>query len=266
MSRRDEIPIIWLHGFMGAASDLSPFASDLEDSHRCILVELPAHGSSASVPALSIENAADSVAHQILSADASNAVVVGYSLGGRVALSLANRHPELVRALILESASPGIVGTEARRKRRRHDARVASQLAGVTEQAGMRRFVASWYRQPVFASLRSRPELMRRLVSVRATPQAVAAVRSLAAALEAFSPGRMHALWEALPRIVSPERPTLFIAGEQDGKYQAIGRRMAAAAPGLQFCSLKGAGHIGHFERPQAYATAIQQFLDILSK
>ena len=74
--------------------------------------------------------------------------VVGYSMGGRVALSLAVAHPDRVASLLLVGASPGLAEAEERAARIKADEALARQI----EQDGLERFVDYWMALPLFAS------------------------------------------------------------------------------------------------------------------
>jgi 2-succinyl-6-hydroxy-2,4-cyclohexadiene-1-carboxylate synthase len=156
-----------------------------------LLVDLPAHGGSVDVAAVSVEHTADAVAATMRSVGIASATVVGYSLGARIALSVAARHRALVYDLIIESGSPGIVGTEERSRRRAADASLAARLS--TSQP--HEFLRFWYGQPVFRSLRRDQALLARLANSRQIPDRT----RMATALRAFSPGQQKPNWNVLP-------------------------------------------------------------------
>ena len=80
------------------------------------------------------------------------AIYVGYSMGGRLCLRLALDRPELVRALVLVSASPGIVNAAERAARVEAD----EVLADSVERDGVDTFLATWLAQPMFATVPAR--------------------------------------------------------------------------------------------------------------
>jgi pimeloyl-ACP methyl ester carboxylesterase len=89
-------------------------------------------------------------------------MVVGYSMGGRLALYLALRHPERCSRLFLESASPGIDATEREARRRSNEEKVLR-----LESGNLASFLDDWYRQPLFASLTRREGLLQKTIGAR---------------------------------------------------------------------------------------------------
>jgi pimeloyl-ACP methyl ester carboxylesterase len=93
-------PLLLVHGFGGAAWNFSELAP-LLPGRRLIIPDLPGHGASSPLPAPTLTGFADVLA-EILDQPVD---VLGHSLGGVVALRLAERHPELVRSLVLAAAA-----------------------------------------------------------------------------------------------------------------------------------------------------------------
>ncbi len=92
--------LVCLHGFLGSGDNLWPLADHLKDSHRCILMDLRGHGRSPHGGPYTLEGMADDVAETLASDGIASAAVLGHSLGGKVALALALRHPALVQRVI----------------------------------------------------------------------------------------------------------------------------------------------------------------------
>lgn len=177
--------------------------------------------------------------------------LVGYSMGGRLALAYAVRNPGRVRRLVLESASPGLVTEEQRSARRDADEALAHRL----ERDGMAAFVEHWEALPLFESQRALPEdvrARRRAQRLRNHPA------SLAASLRGLGTGSMPSYWGSLPRLGVP---VLVLVGGLDRKFTEIGRRMADALPSATLAVVPDAGHAVHLERPEAWLEAVVPFL-----
>jgi len=242
--------LCFLHGFMGASSDWTPIVEELEDRFHCLAVDLPGHGQSLGQPdeMHSVEGATEAVVEVLEAEDVDSCVLVGYSMGGRVALSLALRFPGLVERLVLESASPGLRTEAERADRRTVDADRAARI-----EADLEAFLADWYRQPLFASL-ARHDLVDEMVRTRSEndPQ------ELARALRGMSPGRQTSFWDQLDEI---ECPTLVLTGALDDKYMTITETTAARIDPARYVVIPDAGHNVHAERPSAFLNALRRYL-----
>jgi 2-succinyl-6-hydroxy-2,4-cyclohexadiene-1-carboxylate synthase len=177
--------------------------------------------------------------------------LVGYSMGGRVALHFAAAFPERVRRLVLESASPGLATEQERHTRRMTDEALAERVLAVGVQA----FVDEWEAQPLFASRRDiDPRIRERQRALRLAHDAA----SLAATLRGLGTGSLPSLWGKLPEIAVP---TLLVVGALDTKYVDVARAMADAMPDARVVEVRRAGHTVHLERPDAWLAAVTEFL-----
>jgi 2-succinyl-6-hydroxy-2,4-cyclohexadiene-1-carboxylate synthase len=172
-------------------------------------------------------------------------VLCGYSLGGRVALHVALAHPERVSRLVLVASTAGIEDPAMRAERRAADERLAADA----ERGTIEDFADRWSRQPLFAGTPPAAAAHWRADILRNDPRALAAV------LRGIGAGVMEPLWDRLAELDG--MPVTIIAGERDGRYAAIGRRLAAALPGARLLLVPGAGHGLPREAPQAVAAAI---------
>ena len=97
-------PLILLHGGLGAIEMFGPNLPALAERHRVVAVDLQGHGRTADVDRpISVETMAEDIAALIKKLGLEKPDVMGYSLGGGVALLVAARHPELVRKLVAVS-------------------------------------------------------------------------------------------------------------------------------------------------------------------
>jgi 2-succinyl-6-hydroxy-2,4-cyclohexadiene-1-carboxylate synthase len=246
--------LLLLHGFTGSAATWSRFVPQLAARRRTIAVDLIGHGGSVSPPDPARYRMERCVADLTALLDAlvvERADVLGYSMGGRVALHLAAAKPERIRSLILESSSPGIADAAERNTRAAAD----DALADSIERDGLAGFVDRWERLPLFATQAALPNATReqlRRQRLRNNP------RGLANSLRGMGAGRQESLWQRLPTL---NTPTLLIAGELDAKYRAITGRMSEILPQAQVKIAPGAGHAVHLEQPEAFLDAVLQFL-----
>jgi 2-succinyl-6-hydroxy-2,4-cyclohexadiene-1-carboxylate synthase len=217
-------------------------------------VDLPGHGESVGLlrEAYTTEGAIRTVLDLLDELDIGPPAIVGYSMGGRLALYLALRHPERCAGLFLESASPGIESAAERRARREADEERASHL-----EQDFGTFLEDWYRQPLFASLARHQGLMESMIEARARNDP----GELARSLRGTGAGRGPSLWGELAEL---RVPALAVAGALDEKFVEVSRRMADLNPRLRTVIVPGAGHNVHLEAPEAYLSLLQDFLEIL--
>lgn len=241
-----------LHGFTGSASEWGEIVIEglRAAGYRPVALDLPGHGERAGElegDAYTLEAALAS----IHAAHADESPVVGYSMGGRVALHLVNRYPGRVSKLVLESASPGLRSERERAKRRTAD----EELAGRIVRDGLDSFLEAWEALPIFATQAVLPAETRASVRDRRLKNDIG---SLAAALRGLGTGTLPSLWERLPEIVVP---TLVIVGELDPKFTEVGRRMVERMPGAYLEIVPRVGHNVHLEAPDVWCEVVSGFL-----
>ncbi len=242
------IPLVALHGFLGRGSDWADLSARLPGIWL-VAPDLPGHGDALGLPdsAFSMEGAAAAVLDTLDACGIERAALLGYSMGGRLALYLALHAPDRFTHVVLESASPGL-RTEAERAQRRHvDAERAAEI-----QRDLSGFLERWYAMPLFA------------ITPAATRQALVQARransptGLARSLAGMGTGAQPALWEKLPHL---SVPALALAGASDPKFVRIAREMAALNPRIRIEAVPGAGHTAHTDAPKAFAYHVRRFL-----
>lgn len=251
-SSRVSGPLTLLHGFAGSSASWGQETLErLSARVEVRALDLPGHGRQVGGDRESRFTLASTL--DGISADrAGEGPLLGYSMGGRIALHYALREPTRVTRLVLESASPGIADPEERQARREAD----EELAAWIEAEGISAFVERWEALPLFASERALPEGVRaRARAVRLSNDAA----GLAASLRGLGTGALPSLWDSLSTL---HVPTLVLVGGLDSKFCEIGERMAALLPNAQLVVVEEAGHRVHLERPEAWAEAVLGFLE----
>lgn len=233
--------VVLVHGFTQTLAAWDPLAQVLADTFQVVRVDLPGHGGSAGVDMTFAETAT------AIGDAGGTATYVGYSMGGRLCLRLAADRPDLVRALVLVGASPGLADPAARAARREADEALAADI----ERTGTAAFLERWLAQPLFATFTP-------------TPEDIAARRAntsggLAAALRRLGTGVQEPLWS---RLAALDMPVLAIAGQDDARYSRVAEEMAEAiGVNAQVVALAGAGHTAHLERPASFSRLLSAFL-----
>ena len=247
-------PLPMLHGFTGSAATWAPAMTHFALRHRVVAPDLLGHGRSDAPPHPSRYRIGRSVADITAVLDQlglSTVSVVGYSMGGRLALRLASTVPRRVAALVVVSASPGLRGAEARRARAAQD----GLLADAIERDGVAAFVERWERLPMFATQAALPEAARERVRAERLGHSA---RGLANSLRGMGQGVQPPMYARL-RLMRV--PALILAGELDAPYCAMGREMERLMPQARLAIVPGAGHAVHLEQPEEFRRMVTEFL-----
>lgn len=246
--------VMLLHGFTGDASTMGMLADPLAADHRVIAPNLIGHGGSSG-PDLEAY-AIDSIVGQLLEVLDALGVeaavdLVGYSMGGRVALTLACRHPLRVRTMTLIGATAGLSTADERA------ARVAADetLAASIEEEGVETFVDRWMANPLFAT---QDRLGEAGLSEMRAQRLRNDGRELARSLRAAGTGSMAPLHDAVTRCPVP---TTFVVGGVDAKFRAIAESLAPTMRDAEVAVVAGAGHAAHVEEPAAVVALVRDRL-----
>lgn len=249
------VPVVVLHGFTGSAEAMAPLTERLAAllSARIICPDLVGHGQSDVPDDLGLYRV-EAMAGQVVGL--ANALgcetfhLVGYSMGGRVALTLGCTESRRLRSLTLIGASPGIADPDQRHRRAQADAARAGRIL-----ADLPAFVDEWMADPMFAGqaeLGAAHLRAARDQRLRSNPQ------GLACSLLAGGTGAMAPLHQ---RLGDCEAPTRLLVGIHDTKFCAVADQLAAVLPRSDVIRIDGAGHAAHLEQPDATAAAIADFI-----
>lgn len=241
---------LFLHGFLGSHEDWR--MASLTNTFNCLLINLPGHGKSIQLDSDSyrFKNASELIGDIIKQTPQQRCHVIGYSLGGRLALYFALQHPEMVRSLTLLSTSPGLATESERVQRRQDDEKLAQRL----ETEDIETILRDWYNQPLFTSLANNKELLETTIVRRKQHDP----KEWAKALRGLGVGSQPSLWEMLPTVTVP---TLLLTGESDSKFIAIAKKMKEKNERFRIETIANAGHALHVEQPTAVADSIREWV-----
>jgi len=233
--------LVLVHGFTQTLRSWDRLAVPLAETFQVVRVDLPGHGGSGGVE-MNFEDTAAAIGDA-----GGTAMYVGYSMGGRLCLRLAVDRPDLVQALVLVGASPGLADATERAARKAADEALAADL----ERMGTAAFIEQWMAQPMFATLRPQPEdLAARMGNTS---------HGLATALRRLGSGVQEPLWDRLGALTMP---VLAVAGQDDPRYTHVAEEMAGAiGVNAQVVALAGARHAAHLERPVSFHRLLAAFL-----
>jgi 2-succinyl-6-hydroxy-2,4-cyclohexadiene-1-carboxylate synthase len=229
--------IVFLHGFTNTGASWTRVIEALGERYRAVTPDIRGHGTAADARPVSLE----AVIEDVGAVAPEEFELVGYSMGGRIALHVALALRERVKRLVLISASPGLASPRERDTRRRVD----EQLADGIEKMEIEQFADRWARTPVLADQPPHVAAAARADRLRNTPAA------LAAALRGLGTGALPPLWDRLAELTMP---VLLIVGGRDERFQAIAVRMAGEMAHAEVAIVAGAGHAVHLENPEEVA------------
>lgn len=239
--------LIFLHGFSGDCREWQEVGKHLPDYPQLHL-DLPGHGVSSQMSVSGFSGVSKLLNDTFVSYNILKYWLVGYSLGGRIAMYHACQQPTGLCGLIVEGGHPGLDCAQARENRRLVDRRWATRFADEPLDS----VFSDWYQQPVFASL---TDMQRQdLVTLRRQNSGLA----LAEMLQATSLAEQPDLRAALSILTYPFH---YLYGERDDKFAAIAAKLCAERH-----AIPNAGHNAHRDNPAAVAASLAQILRLRTK
>jgi 2-succinyl-6-hydroxy-2,4-cyclohexadiene-1-carboxylate synthase len=245
-------PVTLLHGFTQSGRSWREVISRMPEGWRWIVPDLRGHGATVTCPGApcSMDACTDDLVAIWQELDLGRTHLVGYSMGGRLALHIAARRPERVSSLLTIGAHAGL-DLDARDGRRHGDEALAERI----EKNGIEWFADYWGSLPLFAGIGRRGA---GYVAQIRTERMQNRIAGLACSLRGMGAGEMEPLWDDLRRVTAP---CTFVAGQLDHGYVASARRLAASVPNGRAEVVPRAGHAVHQERPDAFVRVLANHL-----
>jgi 2-succinyl-6-hydroxy-2,4-cyclohexadiene-1-carboxylate synthase len=230
--------VLFIPGFMQRGDAWRPVAELLPERYPSVLLD---HS----------ENSFEGRLAEIRDAGAGR-LLVGYSLGGRLALRAALREPERYLGVITVGATAGIDEPSLRSVRAEADERLAAWM----EAAPIEDIVGVWERQPLFA------DQSETLIEKQRPGRLDQRPEDLALLLRTAGQGVLEPVWHDLLRF---EPPLLAVAGSRDEGYVRAAKRIADTAPRGRAEIVEDAGHAVQLQRPDVVAGLIETLVDELT-
>ena len=239
--------LLLLHGFTGGPESWVHVRARLPAAIRVAAPAILGHrGASSRAESFTAE--VDRLAGEATSRLGARFAVAGYSLGGRLALGLAIRHPERVTRLTLLGARAGLSDAAERAARIAEDEAWAAKALAEGADA----FATQWEARPLFAGPEAKlaPELRaaRRALRRQHAPE------GLARALRVLGLGRMP---DYGPALASLNLPVTLVVGEDDGKFRELAVAMARTLPRARQVVVADAGHDVVLAAPERVAALL---------
>ena len=243
LGKPDDQPLVFLHGFLGSHLDFLPIINDLKETFFCVAVDLPAHGRSPYTKEIlpSVEKLIEPF---------KNPILVGYSLGGRIALQLSHRLP--LKGLVAISSHIGLHSSKQKELRVQEDLLWKKRL----ETFSPEEFLKLWYKQPVFSSLQKNTNEKRTLLNSLLSQRSYTNPEELALVLEEMSLAKQ-------PFLDTSPCPTYFLFGKEDKKYEAL---YSTLPKHIERTGISEASHALLVEDPTTCALLIKNWITSLPK
>ena len=244
--------VVFLHGLFGRGRNFTTIARALAPEALSLLVDLPNHAKSAWTDEFDYAQISDLVADHLRADFAANGPVdvVGHSMGGKVAMALALRHPDLVRRLVVVDISP-VVSPEPKGNFQH----LLDSLASVDLAKVERRSDADEALQAAIPETGVRAFLLQNLDRVGDEYGWEPNLAMLRAELDTVM---------GFPDFTGStfEGPVLWVRGDQS-HYVARGDMptMRALFPETELVTIHGSGHWVHSEKPKEFVEALRTFL-----
>ena len=174
-----------------------------------------------------------------------NSILLGYSLGGRLALHACLAKPDLWSGVIVVSGDPGSDGPDQKKLQLEKDKQWAKRFRSEPIES----LLAEWDDLPVFCSIPN---------SVPRNSEELDAEKT-ARLFEVFSKGRQRDLLPELSKVQAP--PVLYLTGEKDEKYCELGEQLASSCPIVRHRIVPQAGHRVPWENPDSFVEAVLGFM-----
>jgi 2-succinyl-6-hydroxy-2,4-cyclohexadiene-1-carboxylate synthase len=234
--------VVLLHGFTNTGASWDPVVAALGERYNAIAPDIRGHGSSSAARPVSLDTVIGDIGAMVPDG---GFTLVGYSMGGRIALHAALALQDRVQRLVLIGASPGIADPAERAARRLAD----DELAGKIEGLGLEAFARRWAATPVLAGQPPAVAAAMHADRLRSTSA------GLSAALRSLGTGALPSLW---PQLGELSVPVSLVVGERDQRFRAIAVSMAREIGDAEVIVVPGAGHAVHVEAPEAVAAIIE--------
>ncbi len=251
---KQELPnLVLLHGFMGSGKSFQHLIPDLKTFCNPITIDLLGHGETEGSEMHYRFSAKEQIAdvNKLISEQLHLPLfLLGYSMGGRLALHLALHRPDLYKGLILESTTFGIESKQERQARQELDATRADSIMGNFEQ-----FLQSWKNMPMFSSSAQNIEIETQHFEIQREQNPLWMNNSLLG----FGTGTMPCVKDKLASI--PTHVQL-LAGAKDFKFVGIMNAMLKDLNDAKLDVIKDSGHRVHLDQPEAYISIIRDFIE----
>ncbi|HAC16918.1 MAG TPA: 2-succinyl-6-hydroxy-2,4-cyclohexadiene-1-carboxylate synthase [Bacteroidetes bacterium] len=246
--------LVALHGFTGSGMVFEQFSDHFRSlGIKLLAVDLPGHGKTStpnSTEVHAFDAQLSNFSRLIRKLEIPRFHLLGYSMGGRIALHYALKYPDKIISLILESTNNGISNDLERLDRVSRDESLSEQI--IQDYAD---FLLKWNRLPLF---QSPPNAIKRQIDAFKNIQVNQDPIQMALSLREFSPGKIPYVYNELSLISCP---VLAITGDNDYKYIELWKSLSNKINNGIHINIEHAGHRVHLDQPDKYLETIVNFI-----
>ena len=246
--------ILALHGFSGTGLDFSLLAEDSAHaaSYLWIAPDLPGHGATGTLErsAYSLSGMSQTLL-LFLNRYGLNPHLLGYSMGGRLALHLSTLDAPVQTCTVI-GAHPGIASMAEREARAQSDRLLAAHIRKV----GIKKFADEWEANPI---IRSQSRIPQEALLGLQNGRRKQSPEGLAKSLEEAGTGVMSPL---LPQLKPLQKPLLYVTGSEDEKFYKLSKILEEEEVITKLITLPHAGHCAHLENSRAFLSEFFKFIE----
>lgn len=239
------------HGFTSTQNTWNKLVAKLSEQYQVLTIDLPGHGQTQIKQGKTMRDFSDDFKALLDELNIKKIHLLGYSMGGRTALSFAHYYPQMIQSLILESASPGIADSELRTQRKMADKALAEKI----QTKGIESFVNYWESLPLFKTQQKLPLTVQNQIRNERLSQSSL---GLAQSLIYMGTGTQESLWNELSQL---EFPLTLIVGSEDFKFIDINKQMNELYKTAKLYTIKKAGHCVHLEQTAEFIEVVHKHL-----
>lgn len=238
-------PLVFLHGFMGSHKDFAPMIEELKSDFFCICLDLPGHGQSKACLFNSYSDFQLLIEKSLAPYKEFKLSIVGYSMGGRIALQLFSKFT--IKSLILISSKVEPLTKEQKKLRALLEQKWIKKLA----KDSFSNFLTKWYSSPLFSSLTS--SQLSEVISRREKedPKLLAKVLKHLSPIHLFAPESFFSEFKS---------PLLYLTGSLDQKYCKEAKSVQKHFPWAWLQEEACLSHALHIEAPKELTNYIKHF------
>ena len=242
-------PVVFIHGFMESSDSWKHIVENL--SKWIIIIDLPGHNKSK-FNNLNEEYSINDFCNELYLFFSDNNIrkidLLGYSMGGRIAIAFSSKYPNLINSLVLESTSLGLDSKSSREERYNEDLELCKEI-----ENNFNAMIDDWELKVLFKDQKKRNYILwEKQRNIRLNHNQ----KQLSKALRAFSVGAMPFYEESFKYFIFP---IFIICGTDDSKYIKLGKEMMYMNKNVKQYIIAKASHNTHLENPSMFLNILKE-------